>query len=129
MFQTIAAGSDSKGNILIEAVYASCPADMGLIGDVNCLKEILFTSQDTTIRLTSNEQVFLGDEITNDLPFKNRDVFVKKATSDFFVVRAFGVVLKFSPNKKLYISVYPFYAHEVSCFFVTKLYIIVLLFG
>ncbi|KAL5006766.1 hypothetical protein ScPMuIL_015572 [Solemya velum] len=115
LIEPLPGAADSKANIIVEAVYGPCTKDIcDVTSGLNCVKSVEITAGDTYIEITSSYNVYINDEdATESLPVNAKSVYIKRASSDFIVVVAFGIQIKFTPRLQLYINVSPYFSNKI----------------
>ena len=89
--------------------------DCGSGHSVTCTKAVLVKVNDTEVYLKQGKLVEVnGIEITP--PFVNQHVSVRRASSKFHILEAFGMSLKWDGIDRLYITLAPSYMNKVRFF-------------
>ena len=79
---------------------------------VTCTKAAIVRVNDTEVYLKQDKDVEVnGVEIVP--PFVNQHVSIRRASSKFLVLEAFGMSLKWDGIDRLYITLAPSYMHKV----------------
>ena len=101
---------DKRTAIKLDINYQKC--DEAMVSSVSCLEGF-------TLQINNNEIEFIGQVLSingrkyDTLPYSLFGIYIKEATSEFFMIQTSFLRILYKPNSQIYIDADAIYSNKV----------------